>query len=158
MLGLDLDRHGFFSEIYPLHPLETRVDGVFICGSARWPVASDNAIVQGQGAAVKAVALLSRENVSALSLSRVPGDKFGHAAVDAEKRTGCGNCVAVCPFLACSLQKIGRKSVSRVNKFRCKACGNCVSACPNGTIQLPEHNYMSVAEMIREAFGKETAL
>jgi heterodisulfide reductase subunit A len=157
MLGLQTDRYGFFSEIYPLHPLETRMDGVFICGSARWPVSSDNAIVQGEGAAVKAAALLGRETVSALSLSRVPGEKFGHASVNAEKCTGCGNCVAVCPFDACRLQKMGRKSISRVNKLRCKACGNCVSVCPNGTVQLPEHDYRAVAAMIKEAFGEEMA-
>jgi heterodisulfide reductase subunit A len=158
MLGLQTDRYGFFSEIYPLHPLETRMDGVFICGSARWPVSSDNAIVQGEGAAVKAAALLGRETVSALSLSRVPGEKFGHALVNAGTCTGCGNCVAVCPFDACRLQKMGRKWVSRVNKLRCKACGNCVSVCPNGTVQLPEHNYRAVAAMIKEAFGEEMAL
>ena len=158
MLGLQLDRYGFFSEIYPLHPLETRVDGVFICGSARWPVSSDHAMMQGEGAAVKAAALLGRETVSALSLSRVPGEKFGHASVNAETCTGCGNCVAVCPFDACRLQKMGRKSISRVNKFRCKACGNCVSVCPNGTVQLPEHDYRAVGAMIKRAFGEESAL
>ncbi|HET6459294.1 MAG TPA: FAD-dependent oxidoreductase [Syntrophales bacterium] len=158
MLGLRLDRYGFFSEIYPLHPLETTVDGVFICGSARWPVSSDNAIVQGEGAAAKAAALLGKETVSALSLSRIPGEKFGHASVDAEKCTGCGNCAAVCPFDACRLQKMGGRWVSRINKLRCKACGNCVSVCPNGTVQLPEQDYRAVAAMIREAFGEETAL
>ena len=154
MLGLQLDRHGFFSEIYPMHPLETRMDGVFICGSARWPVSSDQAIMQGEGAAVKAASILGREAVSALSLSRVPGVKFGHAEVLAESCTGCGNCVAVCPFEACRLQKMGRKSISRVNKMRCKACGNCVSVCPNGTVQLPEHNYRVVGAMIKRAFGE----
>ncbi|MCX5853333.1 MAG: FAD-dependent oxidoreductase [Deltaproteobacteria bacterium] len=155
MLGLELDRYGFFPEIYPLHPLETRMDGVFICGSARWPVSSGQAMMQGEGAAVKAASLLGREAVSALSLSRVPGEKFGHASVNAEACTGCGNCVAVCPFEACRLQKTGRKSVSRVNKLRCKACGNCVSACPNGTIQLPEHDYRAVGAMIKTAFAGE---
>jgi len=158
MLGLQVDRYGFFSEIYPLHPLETRMDGVFICGSARWPVSSDNAMVQGEGAAAKAAALLGSKAVSALSLSRVPGEKFGHAAVNAEKCTGCGNCVAVCPFAACRLQKMGRKSISRINKLRCKACGNCVSVCPNGTVQLPEQDYRAVAAMIKQAFGEESAL
>ena len=158
MLGLSVDRYGFFSEIYPLHPLETRMDGVLICGSARWPVSSDNAIVQGEGAAVKAAALLGKENISALSLSRVPGQKLGHASVNAVTCTGCGNCVAVCPFDACRLQKMGRRLVSRVNKLRCKACGNCVSVCPNGTVQLPEHDYRAVAAMIKEAFGEETIL
>jgi heterodisulfide reductase subunit A len=158
MLGLQLDRYGFFSEIFPLHPLETRVDGVFICGSARWPVSSGQAIIQGQGAAVKAAALLGKESVSALSLSRVPGEKFGHASVNAEKCTGCGNCVDVCPFIACRLQKTGGKLISRVNKLRCKACGNCVSVCPNGTVQLPEHDYRAVAAMIKQAFNEEGAL
>lgn len=158
MLGLHLDRYGFFSEIYPLHPLETRMDGVFICGSARWPVSSEQAIMQGEGAAVKAASILGRETISALSLSRVPGEKFGHASVNEKSCTGCGNCVAVCPFDACRLQNIERKHVSRVNKMRCKACGNCVSVCPNGTIQMPEHDYRAVAAMIREAFGEETAL
>ena len=158
MLGLQLDRYGFFSEIFPLHPLETRVDGVFICGSARWPVSSGQAIIQGEGAAAKAAALLGRETVSALSLSRVPGEKFGHASVNAEKCTGCGNCVSVCSFDACRLQKMGRKSISRVNKLRCKACGNCVSVCPNGTVQLPEHDYWALAAMIKQAFGEEMAL
>ena len=158
MLGLQLDRYGFFSEIFPLHPLETRMDGVFICGSARWPVSSGQAIIQGEGAAAKAAALLGSKAVSALSLSRVPGEKFGHASVNAEKCTGCGNCVAVCSFDACRLQKMGRKSISRVNKLRCKACGNCVSVCPNGTVQLPEHDYRAVAAMIKQAFGEEGAL
>jgi heterodisulfide reductase subunit A2 len=158
MLGLQVDRYGFFSEIYPLHPLESRMDGVFICGSARWPVSSDNAMVQGEGAAAKAAALLGSKDFSALSLSRVPGEKFGHAAVNAEKCTGCGNCVAVCPFAACRLQKMVRKSISRVNKLRCKACGNCVSVCPNGTVQLPEQDYRAVAAMIKQAFGEERAL
>jgi len=158
MLGLQIDRYGFFSEIYPLHPLETRMDGVFICGSARWPVSSDNAIVQGEGAAAKASALLGSKAVSALSLSRVPGEKFGHASVNADNCTGCGNCVAVCPFAACRLQKMGRKSISRVNKLRCKACGNCVSVCPNGTVQLPERDYRAVAAMIKKAFGEEMFL
>ncbi|MEN6319570.1 MAG: FAD-dependent oxidoreductase [Syntrophaceae bacterium] len=158
MLGLQLDSYGFFSEIYPLHPLETRNDGVFICGSARWPVSSDHAIMQGEGAAVKAASLLGRETISALSLSRVPGEKFGHASVNAESCTGCGNCIAVCPFDACRLQKMGRKSISRVNKMRCKACGNCVSVCPNGTVQLPEHDYRVVGAMIKNSFNEEKPL
>ncbi len=153
--GVQLDHHGFFKEIYPLHPLETRVEGVFICGSARWPVSSEQAMTQGEGAAVKAASLLGRERVRALSLSRVPGEKLGHASVNEKSCTGCGNCVAACPFDACALQKVGRKFVSRVNKMRCKGCGNCVSACPNGTIQLPEHDYRAVGGMIKYAFSEE---
>jgi len=154
LLGLQLDRYGFFREIYPMHPVETRMDGVFICGSARWPVSSDVAITQGEAAAMKAAALLARSQAAASDFSRVPGRKFGHARVNVETCSGCGNCMAVCPFDAIRLQKVEGKysHVSRVNKMRCKACGNCVSVCPNGTMQMPEHNYLSVGEMIRRAF------
>jgi len=154
MLGLQCDRYGFFREIYPLHPLETRMEGIFICGSARWPVSSDQAIVQGEAAAMKVISLLGKGEVAASSFSRVPGQKFGHATVNPDRCTGCGNCVAVCPFDACTLQEIEEKYtyISRVNKMRCKACGNCVAVCLNGAMQVPEHNYRAVVEMIKRAF------
>lgn len=150
---VELDSHGFFSETYPLHPLETRMDGIFIAGSARWPVSSDKAMEQGEGAAMKALGILKKDRVFALSLSRVPGEKQGHGTVEEKTCTGCGNCVSVCPFLACSLQEREGRFVSRVNKMRCTGCGNCVSVCPNGTMQIPEHNYRMVGAMIRSAFS-----
>jgi len=152
MLGIEVDRYGFFSEIYPMHPLETKTDGIFICGSARWPVASDQAILQGKAAAMKAVSYLRQSTIAASTLSRVPGLKSGHACVDADACTGCGNCVAACPFKACHLEKLEGRYISTVNMMKCKACGSCVSVCPNGTIQIPEHNYRMVGEMIKRAF------
>ncbi len=152
MLGVEVDSYGFFSEIYPMHPLETKTDGILICGSARWPVSSDDAILQGKGAAIKAVSYLRRSEIAASTLSRVPGSKSGHARVIPESCTGCGNCVAACPFNACSLEKIHNRFISSVNMMRCKGCGNCVSVCPNGSIQIPEHNYRMVGEMIHMAF------
>ncbi len=152
MLNIPVDRYGFYAEVYPIHPVETRNDGIFISGTARWPVSSDQAIAQGEAAAVKAASFLGRERVSALTMSRVPGGKLGHAFADAAACTGCGNCVAVCPYEACRLQRTGNRSVSRVIKVRCKACGGCVAVCPNGAMQVPEQNYRAVGEMIRRAF------
>jgi heterodisulfide reductase subunit A len=152
MLNIPVDRYGFYAEVYPIHPVETRNDGIFICGTARWPVSSDQAIAQGEAAAIKAASFLGKESLSALTMSRVPGGKLGHAIADAAACTGCGNCVAVCPYEACRLQRTGNRSVSRVIKVRCKACGGCVSVCPNGAMQLPEQNYRAVGEMIRRAF------
>jgi len=152
MLNIPVDKYGFYAEVYPIHPVETRNDGIFICGTARWPVSSDQAIAQGEAAAMKAASFLGKETVSALTMSRVPGGKLGHATADAAACTGCGNCVAVCPYEACRLQRTGNRSVSRVIKIRCKACGSCVSVCPNGAMQMPEQNYRVTGEMIRRAF------
>jgi len=155
MLEIPVDRHGFIAEVYPVHPVETRNDGVFICGTARWPVSSDQAVAQGEAAAVKAASFLGRQTVQALTMSRVPGTKLGHAEADAAACTGCGNCVAVCPYGACKLQRTGNRSVSRVIKVRCKACGSCASVCPNGAMQIPEQNYRVTGAMIRRAFREE---
>ena len=152
MLGIEVDRYGFFSEVYPMHPLETKTDGIFICGSARWPVSSDHSIIQGKAAAMKAVSYLKQSKIAASTLSRVPGPKAGHACVNVDACTGCGNCVAVCPFDACQLEKLEGRYVSTVNLMKCKACGNCVPLCPNGSIQIPEHNYRMVGGMIQRAF------
>jgi len=152
MLNIPVDKYGFYAEVYPIHPVETRNDGIFISGTARWPVSSDQAIAQGEAAAIKAASFLGLQTVSALTLSRVPGGKLGHAIADAAACTGCGNCVAVCPYGACRLQRTGNRSVSRVIKVRCKACGGCVSVCPNGAMQMPEQNYRVMGEMIRRAF------
>ncbi len=157
LFHIGIDRYGFFREDYPLHPLETRQAGIFICGSARWPVASGEAATQGEGAAMKALAILGRKEVSARSLSRLPDGKFGHARVENGSCSGCGNCVAVCPYEACTLQRIGEALVSRANKMRCRACGSCTAVCPNGTIQMPEHNARAVGAMIRRAFAEGDA-
>jgi heterodisulfide reductase subunit A len=152
MFSIPVDRYGFYAEVYPVHPLETRNDGIFICGTARWPASSDQAIAQGEAAAIKAASFLGKETLSALAMARVPGGKLGHAVADAAACTGCGNCVAVCPYEACRLQRMDNRSVSRVIKIRCKACGNCVSVCPNGAMQMPEQNDRAIGEMIRQAF------
>jgi heterodisulfide reductase subunit A2 len=154
LFHLPLDGYGFFREDYPLHPLETTQAGVFICGSARWPVASGEAVTQGEGAAMKALSILGRKEISALSLSRLPEGKLGHARIEDGSCSGCGNCVAVCPYEACALQQVGGVFVSRANKMRCRACGSCTSVCPNGTVQMPEHNARAVGIMIRRAFAE----
>jgi heterodisulfide reductase subunit A len=152
MLEIPVDRYGFFAEVYPIHPVETLNDGIFICGTARWPNSSDQAIAQGEAAAMKAASLLTKGTVPALAMSHMPDKKVGHASVDSDACTGCGNCVAVCPYGACKLQRMGMRFVSRVIKIRCKACGNCVSVCPNGAMQMPEFNDRAVCQMIRRAF------
>lgn len=153
LFGLPLDDDGFFREEAPLHPLETRHEGIFLAGSARWPVAAAEAATQGRAAAMKALALLTPGRLSALALGRLPAGKFGHARIADDACSGCGNCVAVCPYDACALQRVGERFVSRANKMRCRACGSCTSVCPNGTVQLPEQNARAVGLMIRRAFA-----
>jgi heterodisulfide reductase subunit A len=141
----------FFAAKPFMNPVETEVPGVFVCGSARWPVSADQAMVQGEAAAMRALALLSgwRSHLSA-------GNRFqasGFARVDEKGCSGCGNCVSACPFEACG--RVPEETGFRiwVNPIRCKACGTCVSVCPNGSIQLPDQPSRAVLDMISVAFG-----
>ncbi|HDP26164.1 MAG TPA: CoB--CoM heterodisulfide reductase iron-sulfur subunit A family protein [Deltaproteobacteria bacterium] len=149
LFGLNRDEHGFYEVRTLMHPLETKREGVFVCGSARWPVLGRSAVLQGEAAAMKAYELISRGTLAASRLSTYRERKFSLARVDHEACTGCGNCVAVCPYDACSLEKKEGALKSTVNLIRCSGCGSCVSVCPNGSIQLPGHSAMAIGEMLK---------
>jgi heterodisulfide reductase subunit A len=56
VLGLELDEYGFFRECDPLlAPLETNVEGIFLCGGATGPIDISESVVQATAAGMKAV-------------------------------------------------------------------------------------------------------
>ncbi|MFO7772561.1 MAG: FAD-dependent oxidoreductase [Dehalococcoidia bacterium] len=56
VLGIGLDEYGFFKEKAPLDaPLETNVDGIYLCGGATGPIDISESVVQASAASMKAV-------------------------------------------------------------------------------------------------------
>jgi len=56
VLGIELDSYGFFKEKDPLNaPLETNVDGIYLCGGATGPIDISESVVQASAASIKAV-------------------------------------------------------------------------------------------------------
>jgi heterodisulfide reductase subunit A2 len=56
VLKIELDSIGFFKEADPLHaPLETNVEGIFVCGGATGPIDISESVVQATAASMKAV-------------------------------------------------------------------------------------------------------
>jgi len=53
--------------------------------------------------------------------------------VDDDLCSGCGVCVAVCPYDANKLETTEKGIKSTVDVLKCKRCGVCVSACPSET-------------------------
>ena len=52
MLKVPVDEHGFFLEAHvKLRPLDFATDGIYLCGSARFPSSVGETISQAQGAA-----------------------------------------------------------------------------------------------------------
>ena len=121
MLGVPLDKNGFFREEYPkMRPLDFTRRGIFVCGLAHSPRSSDETIVQAQGAAMRAAEVLSKPALEVRATV---------ATVNIKRCSACGVCVEVCPFGARVLEP--GATYAQVIEVLCQGCGACVAACPN---------------------------
>jgi heterodisulfide reductase subunit A len=126
MLKVSLDEFGFLLEAHlKLRPVEFAMDGIYICGSARWPTDVAEGVSQAYAAASKAAGPMRMGYVKAEAIN---------ALVDEDKCSGCGICELLCPFQAIELQPRDDKRVSHISEAVCKGCGTCGAACPSGAI------------------------
>ncbi|MEW5747452.1 MAG: CoB--CoM heterodisulfide reductase iron-sulfur subunit A family protein [Candidatus Thermoplasmatota archaeon] len=126
LLKVPRDKFGFFLEAHvKLRPVEFATDGVFICGSARWPVSARECIWQGMAAAAKASIPIKEGRVVIQAIT---------AEVDPDKCAACGNCVLACPYEAIEVVEQDGRRAAKVNEAQCKGCGTCVAACHNDAV------------------------
>ena len=138
LLGVPLDANGFFREEYPkMRPLDLSRRGIFMCGLARAPCSVDEAIVQAQGAAMRAAALLAQEELEA-----------PRTVVQVNQRlcSACGLCVEACPYGARILEP-GATSATVIGVL-CQGCGVCATVCPNKATQQVGFTPRRVYEML----------
>jgi len=125
LLKVPLNEDGFFLEAHvKLRPLDFAVDGVYLCGLAHSPKSVTESMAQAHGAAIRAVTVLSREYIETLGTV---------ATVNERLCSGCGLCVAACPYDARRIDE--ERHVAEVITVLCQGCGACVVACPNGASQ-----------------------
>ena len=125
-LSIDLTEDGFFKEVdTKFRPVDTVIDGIFICGLANAPRNLDEEVVQAQAAAQRAANILSRQQIESGRIVSM---------VDSRRCSGCGLCVDDCPFHARWLDEDNRIAV--VDEVLCQGCGACVAHCPNSAAKL----------------------
>jgi len=125
LLKVPLNEDRFFLEAHvKLRPLDFAADGVYLCGMAHSPRFLDETIMQAQGAAVRAVSLLSKDELEATPIV---------ASVNPRLCSACGLCVEVCPYDARVLEP--GAPYAEVIEVLCQGCGACVTACPNKASQ-----------------------
>jgi heterodisulfide reductase subunit A len=143
VLKVPLTSDGFFLEAHAkIRPLDFATDGVYMCGLAHSPRYVEEAIAQANGAAIRAVTLLSKEKlVSRAEIVRV-NEKIC---------TGCGICVSVCPYDAREIDDETKKA--RILYVVCQGCGACAAACPNGATVQNVFEKAQILEMVDSAVG-----
>lgn len=127
MLKVPLGSEGFFLEAHlKLRPIEFSTDGVYVCGSARYPSNIAESVSQAYATAAKAAIPIRNGFVRVEAIT---------AYCDERTCTVCENCVQVCPFGAIEIQEGRFGRTAHVNVAQCKGCGCCVAACPSGGMQ-----------------------
>ena len=128
MLKVPLSQEGFFLEAHlKLQPVEFATDGIFICGSARWPVEVAEAIFQAYASSAKAAIPMRRGYVKPEAIT---------SSVNEAVCGGCAICVTQCPYRAIEIKTENGKRVANVITALCKGCGTCGAACPSGAISM----------------------
>lgn len=136
LLKLPLGRDRFFNEIHPkLRPVETMVDGIFICGACQGPKNSSESVASALAAVAQGASILKKGYVELEPLI---------AEVDPEACDLCGECFATCPYSAIERDA----SAARINSVQCKGCGGCAPVCPRGAINLKGYTDGQVKSMI----------
>jgi heterodisulfide reductase subunit A2 len=139
-LKLPVGKSGFFNEIHPkLRPVETVVDGVYICGTCQQPMNSAEAVSSGLAAVSQSASILKRGFAELDPLV---------AVVDTDLCTWCGACLEACPYTAPKEAGVDGKQVAVIDKTSCKGCGGCVPACPVKAIDLEGYTNAQVRAMI----------
>jgi heterodisulfide reductase subunit A len=128
LLKASLDEFGFLLEAHlKLRPVEFATDGIYLCGSARWPTDVAEGVSQAYAAASKAAGPMRMGYVKPEAIT---------AWVAEDKCAGCGICQPMCPFKAIELQSRNGTKVAHITEALCKGCGTCGAACPSRAITL----------------------
>lgn len=140
-LKLPLSRDGFFNEIHPkLRPVETTVDGVYICGACQGPKNAAESVASSLAAVSQAATIL----------------KPGRAELDPQVATvnlelcnWCGRCAESCPYAAIEQVALADgRQVASVDPAVCKGCGGCVPICAEAAIDLLGYTHDQLRAMI----------
>ena len=103
LLRVPIDQNNFFMEAHAkLRPLDFATDGIFVCGSARYPANVEEARSQGLGVASRIGTILFKDKLVVSAIV---------AEINEETCVGCLGCVEMCPYEAISF--VPRKAFAK---------------------------------------------
>jgi heterodisulfide reductase subunit A len=144
-LSVPRSSEGFYLESHvQLKPVDSYIDGIYICGMSHFPKNVDDSIAQAKASASKAGMLLSRGYVKAEPII---------SSCDVEKCNGCTMCTHFCPYSAIQMVKAEKGKKAEIIIAACKGCGVCATYCPTKAISMGRFTDEQINAQI-EAFGE----
>ena len=141
LLRIPMDQNNFFLEAHAkLRPLDFATDGIFLCGSARYPATVEEARSQGLGVASRVATILFKDKLITSAIV---------AEIDRSTCVGCMGCMDMCPYGA--ITYLPEENICEVNRILCKGCGCCASTCPSQSAQLKGFKSQQILAQIRAA-------
>jgi heterodisulfide reductase subunit A len=140
-LKIPLAPDGFFAEVHPkLKPVDTTVDGIFICGVAQGPKEIPYSISQASAAAARAARFLISGKAKTEAITSFVSSDFC---------IRCGICIDTCPYQA--IRMVDGKI--EIMEALCKGCGTCVASCNSGALEQRHFLFSQASEQIKNVFG-----
>ena len=94
---------------------------MLLAGACQGPKDIPDTVAQADAAAAKALALIDAGQIEL---------EPNTAWIDEKKCSGCGTCLAFCPYKAITRNE--QRKIAVIDQVLCKGCGTCVAACPSG--------------------------
>lgn len=124
ILNISQDESGFIKERHSkLRPVDSSLDGIFVCGTAQSPKDITDTISQAGLAAVRGRAFIADSPKTLIN--EIP-------IINPLLCTQCKECLR-CPFEAFSINESGKVTV---DPLACTGCGYCTGLCQSGAIQI----------------------
>ena len=147
MLKVPLDEDRFFLEAHvKLRPVDFATDGIYVCGTARWPATIRECVEQALGAAARAsIPLLAGEVDVEPAVAKL---------LDPELCRGCGMCAALCPYGAIEMVETDDGKKAEMIEVACKGCGTCAATCYKRAITMVHYTDEQMGAQVRAAFAE----
>lgn len=147
MMKVPLDETKFFLEAHiKLRPMDFATDGIYVCGTAHWPAATNESIAQALGAASRASIPLTNKQVNV--------EPIVSMLIDEDLCRGCGMCAYLCPYGAIEMIETEKGTKAKMIEVACKGCGVCGATCYKRAIKMNHYTNEQIEAQIEAAFEK----
>jgi heterodisulfide reductase subunit A len=141
MLGIALTADGFWREAdSKWRPVNSGREGIFVAGLGRAPARADEAMREGEAAALRALHLLAKAFLAPQRLAA----RVRHAIC-----SRCELCIETCPYAA--RYKDPETGAVMVDHAACQGCGSCAAVCPNSATVMGDFEDNGILDMIEAA-------